>query len=103
MKIDTSTILRALDGSALPFKATNGDARDMTLKDALIEACMGILKGDDSQTGAQKLELFNLAQTIFKSHPQPDLTAEDISVLKDRVGKAYPALIVGRVYEALGA
>jgi hypothetical protein len=92
MQIDLSSDLLDLDG--------NGVGK--TLSSFVVDALMAPTKGDETLSGTQKLEMFALAQKIHGSHKSISVQAADIMLIKDRVGKLYPPLVVGRIYAALG-
>ncbi len=55
---------------------------------------------DERVTGDEKLRRFKLAEAVYKGG-DIELKIEDMSLIKDLVGKAYSALIVGQVYQVL--
>jgi len=89
MKIDVTQILRDLDGKPIDENAT--------LRKACLEALLSPLKGDENMQGADKQALFALADRVH-AETSPDLAIEEWAKIKDRIGRAYPPLIVGRAY-----
>jgi hypothetical protein len=67
-----------------------------------VDALMAPAKGDDLLSGSDKLNLFRIAQALHGASGSVELSAADVVVIKDRVAKAFPALVVGRIYAALG-
>jgi hypothetical protein len=55
---------------------------------------------NEQTTGEAKLLRFKLAKKIY-GVSEVEVTAEEIVLIKDRVGKQYLPLIVGQVYEIL--
>jgi hypothetical protein len=72
----------------------------LTLRNVLESAC---LNADPQQynTGTQKMVVFNVLMKVHKADPIADLTAEDVAILKDLVGKQVTVAAVGVVYDAL--
>lgn len=73
------------------------------LSRVLINALFASAPGDNT-TGEKKFKLYLLAQRIKEAAGASgscDLLAEDISLLKEQVGKLYPPLIVGQVFNML--
>jgi hypothetical protein len=89
MKINVAQPILDLDG-----KQIDGEA---TLRKACVQVLLNPLKGDDGQSGQDKASLFALAMQI-NSEDEPDLAIEDWAKIKERVGRGYGPLVVGRVY-----
>ena len=118
MKRDMTTVLRALDNDPVqelvrydnpnyvsseetPNERTQHTKKeDITLRSVCIGALTGSLGSDKAMGGDEKLKLFSLALRI-QQQDQPDLSAEEVSLLKARIGKRYIVLIVGRAYGLL--
>ena len=118
MKLKMNAVIKDLDDYPVPFTETVRDKKTgatlyedeakehpkvtehaMTLKDALIGALMTPMKGDESMDAAEKTTLFSLAVDIKKG--STELTAEEIVLIKGRIAKRYPPLVVGRVCELI--
>ena len=93
MTIDTTTVIRNLDGAPVP--SADGD---LTLGTVLCDALLTLGKADDA-TGMEKVRRYRLAQAIHDG--SPTLTAEDVVLLKDLVGAHYIPLVVGQVWDIL--
>lgn len=91
--MDLTKPLLDLDGNSFPDQATH--------KTVLIGALLNTLKGDEHMNGEQKLKLYTLSMKINDTAAECRLSAEDVVLLKDRVGRAFPPLVVGRVFELL--
>lgn len=94
MKVNLETKFVAVSGEVL--QGENG--KDATLGYAITEALLSVLKGDDQLSGAKKAELFNIWFDKIKDKKEAELTIEEIITIKERVGLAWPQLIVGQVY-----
>ena len=73
------------------------DAKTVTLGGLLLRCLLLPLRGDDSLTGDQKVKVAMLAHKIHGKE-DADLTAEEVTLLKDRSGKAFTPLIVMRIW-----
>ena len=57
-------------------------------------------QGDKLEKGTVKIKRYELARKINEGG-EVEVTAEDISMIKERVGIAFGTLIVGSVYDIL--
>ena len=98
MKIDVTQNLAALDGSLI----TDGteENKPVLLKTVLVNALMASLEDDKNQTGEDKLKNWTLSKDIHDG-TELDLTPEQLSKLKERVGKVYTTAVVGPVFNIL--
>jgi hypothetical protein len=89
-----------IDFSA-PICDFDGNASGKTIGDCVLDALMAPLPGDDKLSAGEKVAQFKLA---LKVHGAQNLTVslEETALIKLRVGQAFPPLVVGRVFEALG-
>lgn len=104
MKIDVTTPILDLDNNPIPVKLQGGDEKDMTLGYVLIQAAFATAKGDEAQTGDDKLFLFKIAQKVSEAEKEAvpaELTVEELSRMKKRIGTIYATIIVGRVFPLL--
>lgn len=92
MKIDVTQSILGLDGKPV--------SEDATLRKVCTESLLGVMKGDDAMGGADKAKLFSLAMQI-EQEDAPDLSIEDWGKIKDRIGRGFAPLIVGRAYELI--
>lgn len=92
MKIDLTAQILDLKGEALD--------PPMTLRDVCTMALLSTLRDDDKLNGPQKADLFALALRMVDA-TEVDLKVEDVALLKDRIGRGYPPITVGRAYALL--
>lgn len=78
----------------------NGEDGSMTLNSIACAALINVLQEDQSMSADDKVKMFRLAQVASKGGVQ-DVKAEDVALLKQRIGKMYGALIVGRAYDLI--
>ena len=93
MKRNLNQQLVDLDGQ--PFKDGS------TLKN-ICEAAAGVQLSEDAMTPVeQKLKRLDLLKKIHASDGVIDFTAEEIVLLKDRIGKIFPVMAIGQAFEML--
>lgn len=72
----------------------------LTLGDVAVNALLAPTEDDRNLAGTKKLERDRLARRIY-GNPKAALSAEDVSLIKERIGKVYPASIVGASWPLL--
>lgn len=97
MKIDVTKTLTNLDGAVMK-DMVDGEAVDATLRMAMVNA---ILSPVEKESGMDKVKKFNLAERIHDAVDDVDLTVEEVSLIKERVGVVFSSLIVGQVWKLL--
>jgi len=104
MKIDFQQFILGLDGQ--PIKADLSGEESVTLKVVAINALLTPLNDPrtnqpENPTAQEKVRHAKLAQDIFSATAPIDLRAEEIALLKERIGRAFSALTVLRAWEIL--
>ena len=100
MEIDFGRTLMSLTGE--PLEVMEKDKKvPLTLGKASAEALLAPLEKDKLETGQKKYEKWKLAGKIIEAKTPLDVTAEDVALLKDRIGLMYSAAVVGPAYEML--
>jgi hypothetical protein len=97
MLVNVNQVLKTLDGQTMKDNDGKGNAIDATVKMAIVNA---VLSPVERESGIDKVKKFNLAQKIYGSD-EIDLTAEEISLIKERVGDTFAPIIVGQVWNIL--
>jgi len=97
MLVNVGVVFRNLKGEVLKDVDADGKTVDATLKDAIVNA---VLSPGQDETGKQKVECYEIARRVFAGG-NVELSAEDIVLIKNKVGKVYPPLIVGQAYALL--
>ena len=106
MKINFNTELLDIDGKAIKITKPSTDPKKpgketaITLKKACIDALLGMTDKDKAIDGTKKFELYDLAIRLNKGG-DISLKAEEVVLLKQRIGAIYLPLIVGRCYDLL--
>lgn len=95
MRINMTSPIMDLDDKPL----MGSDEKEATLREVVQGALLAQLPDDQNVSGGFKAKLFNLAMKVKKDNP--DLTAEEIALIKERIGVACLPLVVGRAYELL--
>ena len=100
MKIDFTQTLKMISGEVMKDMNEKNEAVDATIKMAVVNALLAPQKEED--TGINKIKKYELAKMIYKAEEEVDVTAEDITMIKKAVEKAFPSpMIVGQVNEML--
>lgn len=93
MKRNLDALILQLDGNPFEDKAT--------LKTVVFMAVTTPLQADQHDSVDQKIRLYTLAQKVYQGG-EVDLSAEDISLIKDRIGKVFNhVVVIGRAFELL--
>lgn len=92
-KVNFNVVLTKLEGD--PLKAENG--KDLTLADTAKQA---LLVAEEKQTGEQKYEAYVLA-TKVAGGGEVNLKSEEISKIKEAIGKHMFPVVVGQAWDLL--
>lgn len=99
--IDFTAPIIGLDGKPM----MNGDPKEpvpLTLGEVAITALESTIEEDKQATGADKFKRDELARKVYKQK-YVVLTSEEISTIKERIGKSYGAMVVGAAWRMLDA
>lgn len=96
MKIDFTRKFTNFNGEVL--KDIQND-KELTLGYICVEALLSLDKST-SLDGVEKLKRYDLALSIYKGEKET-LKSEEISLLKDLIGKVYTTMIVGQAFKML--
>lgn len=97
MKINVNQNLKAMNGETLMDNDGKGNAVEAILKTAIVNA---LLSPVQQETGIDKVKKYELAKRIYESD-EIDLKAEEITLIKNRIGELFSPIIVGQVFEML--
>lgn len=75
-------------------------ANEVTLKTACFRALNTTIEGDDRLVDDEKIKMYLLAGKIAKGG-DVDLSADEVVLLKKRIGRAFTYIAVGRCFELL--
>jgi len=97
MLIKVDTPLKNMDGQVMK-DMVDGEAVDATLRMAMVNA---VLSPVERESGMDKVKKYELAKRIHYATDDVELSAEDITLIKERVGEVFPVLIVGQMFNIL--
>lgn len=92
-KINVKQELFSLDGKALVAES----GTTLTLRSACVNSLMAMYDSERDLSGEAKLKRYLLATKIH-TEEEPDLSSEEISMLKELIGKAYGVAVVGPAF-----
>lgn len=95
--IDFTKELHGLDEK--PILSSDGKT-PFTLGEVCVNALELSSPEDKNITGVDKLKMYELAKKIYKNKDAV-LTAEEVTLIKDRVAKYYATIVVGPAFEIL--
>jgi hypothetical protein len=99
--IDFNKPLIGLDEKPIPNLDKDGKVLGtVILSDVAVGALEAQLDEDRASTGQQKFERDTLARKIYKAKSVV-LTAEELDLIKTRIGKAYGSQVVGAAWRLL--
>lgn len=96
MKVNFDTVIRDIHGEPITVQVGAASV-PLTLAHTACEALLH-LKQDES--GADKARGYRLAMKIV-SGGEHDVEAEEVVLLKTKIGEIYAPIVVGRAYDAL--
>lgn len=102
MRIDTRQTLKDYEGNDIKeTKVKNGVSEEtpLTIRDVISIALNSQFR-DEVFTAEKKAQIFQLSLKIYKDN-EVNLTAEEIVLIKEQVGKIYNPLVYGRVSEII--
>lgn len=95
--IDFTQQIHGLDGKPI----NGGDGKTpMTLGEVSVNALQVGGQDDSKLSGVEKLKMYELAKKIY-NNKNATLTAEQITMIKDRIAKYYATIVVGPAFEML--
>ena len=96
MKINTDNVLKTIDGQNLKRE----DNLDVSVKDVILNSLLVSFSDEMNLSGEEKVKRYALAMKVHKN-AKPDLSIDDLSLIKGLIGKMYSPLIVGQMWEIL--
>jgi hypothetical protein len=100
VEINTLTPLLQIDGS--PFHDKDGKPVPITLRSVVTNSLLGVYADEPTLSGEDKTQRWLLALRI-QHEAHPNLTAEEIALIKKLVAKNYPTGIAGQAWIELDA
>jgi hypothetical protein len=96
VKVDVTAPI--LDINNIPLTA--GDGQHVTLRSIIEAVLINPLEGDNKLEGPAKLQLWDLALKVHRED-EPDFQAEEIALIKRRIGIGTSTTVVGRAFALL--
>lgn len=101
MKINVTQVLKQRNGESVKDVDVKGNAIDATLRPVLINVLEAPTEEDRKEQPIKKYERGKLADRIY-DNVEVELSAEEVSLLKNRAGKLLPnAYIVKVIWDLL--
>ena len=97
MKIDMTQQLINFKGETIP--TSDKDATPLTLGDVAITALMSVHQGEQPD-GKKSFWRYQIASKVSDSK-DCKLEAEEVTEIKERIGKHYTPVVVGPAYELI--
>lgn len=103
MAIDFSTKILDLKNQPIPLcsKEKPDCGVVLTMDDVALTALQAQFPDEQNLAATEKVKRYALGLKINASKGDVHLDAEDVTLLKQLIGKAYGSLVVGRAYEIL--
>lgn len=98
MLVDVTQKLKTLSGQVMKDFDENKEAVDATLRLVIVNALLATTKKQES--GVEKVRKYELAKKAYQND-EVELTAEDITLIKNQIGEVFPAVVVGQCFEML--
>jgi hypothetical protein len=98
MKVKMTTTIVGAD-----FKTPMIDEnkKPVLIKNLLVNAVLG--QDRQEMPGEEKLERFELAKKISGASPCVEVTAKELTLIRNSVQRVYPPILVGQLEEVLSA
>ena len=97
MLVKTDVVLKTLTGETMKDSDGKGEVIDATLKLCI---CNALLSTVQNEKGIDKVKKYDLAMKCYKND-EVELTPEEVSLIRERVGEIFSPIVVGQVFEVL--
>lgn len=98
-------LIRNLDAviNDLEGKPIMGSEKPLTFRTAMVQALSheappNPRTGEQSETGESRFRRWNIASKIQNANDEVELSVEDVSLVKTKVGEAFVMVVVGPVW-----
>lgn len=96
MKINVTQVFKGFEKDIMYLD--EAEQKPRTLQFTIIEA---VLTPKEKDTPQQKMDKYRIFQKIEKANKEIELTAEEITMIKQLIGESKPPLIVGQAWDML--
>ena len=97
MQIDVTQELKTLSGAPIPVDETR---EPFTLRAVCVNVLLGQAADERGITGEEKFKRYELARKIY-NEDKPELSVEDLALLKKLIGAGYAPLVVGQAWQMI--
>jgi hypothetical protein len=110
---DLDKVFKTLDGRNMKVNIADGEPgtvggqkvtqKDLTLREVITNSILSPQPQNQREpiSGAEKARRYNIAIMVHKAKKQVELDLEDVTLIKDEIGRIYPPMIVGQSFEIL--
>lgn len=99
-KIDFNTVLLDLNGNPIQELDQDNTPVGITLKMVCLKALVTEVP-DEKIEGAERYARYVIANKLTKATKPLNIKSEEVTKLKDLIGKMYTAIVVGRCWDLL--
>lgn len=100
MLINLKSVITNLVGSPFPESAVSSSP--MTVKSAIVFVLVNSIPGENL-SGDEKFKLYQLAVKVHSEEDSVDLSVEDVSLIKNRIGTMFLSPeVIGDLYIKMG-
>lgn len=96
MKIHLKKVITDLKGEAILDK----DDKELTIKDAILLSLVNLDPREQTDP-EEKYKMFKLSQRFYNAEDSINIKDKDITLIKKCVGKIYPPVAMGRIFDIL--
>jgi hypothetical protein len=98
MQLDVTKAITQYDGTPMMDVDAKGEPVQATVRLILVNAVASPVEGDKP---IDKFTKDELARRIYNAEKEVELTAEDVVLIKDRVGALFAPVVVGQIWRLL--
>lgn len=99
MKIKINASVLDYEGKEIMAPGKEGE-KALTFFDVFINSLNGQTPNDAPLTAEKKNQIYQISKKIYSSS-EPNFTPEQLTVIKERVGKSYAPMVYGKVCEVI--
>ena len=98
MKIDLNEVLIGYNGKEIKNSATDDTSTDVR---KVLEVALLSASPEEYKTGEQKYVIYRMLKRVGGDAAEADLSAADVTLLKDVVAAVYGPAVVGVIFDLL--
>ena len=104
MKLNLKRLVKTIDGKDFMHATPDGrglEEKPITLQQAMFNALVSQLRGDEVLDLQKKLEVHKLANKVSHAEDSASFTNEEIVMIKDRASKLYGVHLLGQFVQLI--